>query len=103
MLDVDQVQAALDRAAWKAVHGTREERQGRFMAEQTPQATEYPPEFTDFVRMLVRYRMTTPLGDDVVSDTVVDDWTIPTDIDFAKALLVVAAVVVPILLAEDAR
>jgi hypothetical protein len=30
-LDLEEVQAALDRAAWKARHGTAEERSGRFL------------------------------------------------------------------------
>lgn len=29
-LDINEVQAALDRAAHKGIHGTREERSGRF-------------------------------------------------------------------------
>ena len=33
-LDPAKVQAALDRAAYKAVHGTREERSGRFLAKK---------------------------------------------------------------------
>lgn len=32
-IDLDKVEAALQRAAYKAVHGTREERQGRFYSE----------------------------------------------------------------------
>ena len=30
-LDVDKVEAALKRAAYKALHGTRQERSGRFL------------------------------------------------------------------------
>jgi hypothetical protein len=30
-IDFEAMEAALKRAAWKAVHGTREERSGRFM------------------------------------------------------------------------
>ena len=31
----DEIEAALKRAAYKAVHGTREERAGRFLRENT--------------------------------------------------------------------
>ena len=34
MLDIKKMQAAFDRAAYKAVHGTREERAGRFHGKQ---------------------------------------------------------------------
>jgi hypothetical protein len=30
-IDFEKMEAALKRAAWKAVHGTREERSGRFL------------------------------------------------------------------------
>ncbi len=36
-LDLAKVEAALKRAAHKALHGTREERSGRFLLEKTRQ------------------------------------------------------------------
>jgi hypothetical protein len=38
-LDLEKVQAALDRAAYKALHGTREERSGRFLLRKKDQPT----------------------------------------------------------------
>jgi len=47
-LDLAKVQAALDRAAYRAVHGTREERSGRFLPKKPPDAngglSPYPEE-----------------------------------------------------------
>jgi len=37
-LDVEKVQAALKRAAFKAAHGTRAERAGRFLATRAPRS-----------------------------------------------------------------
>jgi hypothetical protein len=34
IFDIEKVEAALKRAAYKAVHGTREERSGRFLPAQ---------------------------------------------------------------------
>jgi hypothetical protein len=38
-LDVSKAEAALKRAAHKALHGTREERSGRFLPKQKGQST----------------------------------------------------------------
>ena len=38
-LDMTKVDAAFQRAAHKALHGTREERSGRFLLKQKPQST----------------------------------------------------------------
>ncbi len=50
-LDLEEVQAALDRAAWAGLHGTAEERSGRFVRrgarsgkEKTPDMTKDEPE-----------------------------------------------------------
>jgi hypothetical protein len=37
-LDFDKAEAALRRAAQKAIHGTREERSGRFLPTKAPRA-----------------------------------------------------------------
>ena len=39
-LDFEKAEAALKRAADKAIHGTREERSGRFLAKQQRAATK---------------------------------------------------------------
>jgi hypothetical protein len=41
-LDLALMEAAFKRAAYKAVHGTREERSGRFMPTKTPGAPSEP-------------------------------------------------------------
>ena len=50
-LDIEKVEAALKRAAHKAIHGTREERSGRFLVPKTlgvPSANRIskPPDLT---------------------------------------------------------
>jgi hypothetical protein len=40
-LNIEEVQAALDRAAYKAVHGTREERSGRFLPVRSSVMTSF--------------------------------------------------------------
>jgi hypothetical protein len=43
-LDIEKVDAALRRAAYKAVHGAREERSGRFLVSSTITSVEYDDE-----------------------------------------------------------
>jgi hypothetical protein len=50
-LDIEKVEAALKRAAHKAIHGTREERSGRFLLAKKRGAapanrTSKPPDLT---------------------------------------------------------
>jgi KTSC domain len=40
-LNVEEIQAALDRAAHKALHGTRDERSGRFFASSVIASVDY--------------------------------------------------------------
>lgn len=40
--EIDEIEAALKRAAYKAVHGTREERAGRFLRAKTSTARSMP-------------------------------------------------------------
>jgi hypothetical protein len=42
-LDVALMEAAFRRAAYKAIHGTREERSGRFLPAKTPRAAPSAP------------------------------------------------------------
>ena len=41
ILDIEEVSAALERAAYRATHGTREERSGRFIQSPTILSVEY--------------------------------------------------------------
>jgi hypothetical protein len=41
-LDIEKVEAALKRAAFKAAHGTRTERAGRFVASKAPRSVGHP-------------------------------------------------------------
>jgi hypothetical protein len=43
-LDFAKVEAALKRAAYKAVHGTREERSGRFFTETKQGVSRHAPD-----------------------------------------------------------
>ncbi len=40
--EIEEIGAALKRAAYKAVHGTREERAGQFLRAKTPVARSMP-------------------------------------------------------------
>ena len=40
--EIEEIRAALKRAAYQAVHGTREERAGRFLRAKTPAARSMP-------------------------------------------------------------
>jgi len=40
-LDIEEVSVALERAAYRATHGTREERSGRFLQSPTILSVEY--------------------------------------------------------------
>ncbi len=42
--EIEEIEAALKGAAYKAVHGTREERAGRFLRAKTPAARSMPRE-----------------------------------------------------------
>jgi hypothetical protein len=42
--EIEEIRAALKRAAYKAVHGTREERSGRFLRAESKQSEENRPE-----------------------------------------------------------
>jgi len=42
-LDRDAIAAAMRDVAWKALHGTREDRSGKFIATTTASETSAPP------------------------------------------------------------
>jgi hypothetical protein len=45
-LDIEKAEAALKRAAYKALHGTREERSGRFLTKQQAGPAKPKPALT---------------------------------------------------------